>query len=302
MSNAKAQHEMVGVLLDKYPDTVYGLGELAGVTFPEHDEAVPAPNAHQVRKRNPIQTDATIRMVKDGKPAYFTQVEMQRGYSWGKLTSLPAYHGSEVRNSRCGGYLFVLSPKAAVTRSFREHDALAREDLAYRVAFLSGADLAPLGAPARPFGQRALAAAVTDFENDIPVSAVRMVGELQERDEPLLADMLVRAMMEECADPVKVEEALASDLAMERLASLPSVQKLLEKAKAAAALREREAAQAAILKANVRNLREYFAAKGEALTPGAITTIDTCTDPAVVQSWLMRAFHGETAAEIFPEN
>lgn len=312
MSNAKAQHELVGVLVDRYPEVIYGIGEVARTGFPLHDEAVPAPNNHQIRRRHPLQTDATVRLLKDGKTKFFTQVEMQRGYSLGKLTTLRAYHGSEVRNSRCGGHLFVLSPKETVARSFRESDALMREMLAYHADYLSGADLARLGESGRAFAERALAAAVTDFEDGIPVSAVRMVGEMQERDEPLLADMLVKAMMEECADPVQVEEALASELAMERLAGLPSVQKIVEQARAAdrekaraeaARLEEKARAEVARRETEIRAeaLREYFAAKGDAPTADALARISACADPDVIQNWLLRAYRGETAAEIFPD-
>src|SRR5215472_5761389 len=109
MSFVSAQHELVGVLVNKYPRLILRLAEVAQIDLPSHDRAVPAPNDHQVRNRQPIRTDATVHLVRDGaaRPGYFVQVEMQREYSFDKLTTLRAYHGSEVRNSGCGGQVLV---------------------------------------------------------------------------------------------------------------------------------------------------------------------------------------------------
>ena len=50
MANAKAQHELVGVLINKYPRLAVRLAELVGESCPAHDRVAAGPNAHQVRK------------------------------------------------------------------------------------------------------------------------------------------------------------------------------------------------------------------------------------------------------------
>jgi hypothetical protein len=38
---------------------------------------------------------------------------------------------------------------------------------------------------------------------------------------------------------------------------------------------------------------------GDALSPSAETLIQSCSDPAILDEWLDRAFRGETSAQIF---
>lgn len=72
-------------------------------------------------------SDATVHLLRDEEKCHFLQVEMQRDYSWSKLATLRAYHGSEVRNAGCGGHMLVLSPRAAVTDSFLRGRDLRRD-------------------------------------------------------------------------------------------------------------------------------------------------------------------------------
>lgn len=60
--------------------------------------------------------------------------------------------------------MFVLSPRQSVAARFRVEEARSGEELAYRVSYLSGLDIAPLGSEDRPFKERALALAATDFQ------------------------------------------------------------------------------------------------------------------------------------------
>jgi hypothetical protein len=312
MGNAKAQHRLVGVLVNRYPDLVLRLAEIAGVKFPDHDRVVAAPNSHQMRGRGEIETDATVRLLHGDKTGRFAQVEMQRDYSWEKLTTLRAYYGSEVRNSRCGGHMFVLSPKSAVASSFRSNDERYRETLDYQASYLSGRSLETLAGADRSFQERALAAAMTDFEYQIPASAVALLAEMRDHGDDL-AELLFQAMLEECSDHTKLEQAMSfSPLAMERLQSLPTFQAWERKVRAAA---EEEAMEKGIERGYERGIEQgieqgierglgaalvsYFTAKGDVPTRDALAAIGNCADQALLRNWLLRAFSGETAAQIF---
>jgi hypothetical protein len=316
MGNAKAQHRLVGVLVNRYPDLVLRLAELAGVKFPDHDGVVAAPNNHQMRGRGEIETDATVRMLRGDRAGRFAQVEMQRDYSWDKLTTLRAYYGSEVRNSRCGGHMFVLSPRASVASSFQANDERHRETLDYQASYLSGQHLEPLADAGRSFQERALAAAMTDFEHQIPASALAVLSEMFDHGDDL-AELLLQAMLEECADHTKLEEAMAfSPLAMERLRSLPTFQAWESKVRATATAEGRELGfeqgreqgrelgreqglEQGIERGLGAALVSYFTAKDDVPSRDALADIDSCTDQALLRNWLLRAYNGETAAEIF---
>lgn len=45
-------------------------------------------------------------------------------------------------------------------------------------------------------------------------------------------------------------------------------------------------------------LLTYFAVKRDTPTPDAIATMRACTDPAILDSWLQRAYQRETSTEI----
>ena len=168
-------------------------------------------------------SDATVHLLRDEEKCHFFQVEMQQNYSWSKLATLRAYHGSEVRNAECGGHVFVLSPRAAVTDSFLRAEKEAGARLAFSASYLTGRDLAPLAVAGRSFEERALAAAVTDLSKGITDQAVPVLLEMREHDDTV-ADLFLTAILEECPDEGELEEKL-SDLAMQRLQGLPSFQR-----------------------------------------------------------------------------
>ncbi|MGH3244699.1 MAG: hypothetical protein ACRDOI_00575 [Trebonia sp.] len=322
MANAGAQHELVGVLINRYPGLALRLAEVAGVSFPGHDRAMAAPNTHQTRGRGQIATDATIHLLSGDRACHFAQIEMQREFKAAKLTTLRAYHGSEVRKTMAGGHMFVLSPKASVTLRFRAAEDAVGQALAFSVSYLSSEQLSPLAERERPFEERALAAALTDFENGISGTTVSILLEMSDHNDDV-ADLFFRAILEECADQTKLEEAL-SDLAMQRLQALPSFQRWLagvtaqanekaaEKVAEAAEKAAEKVAEAAEKVAEkvaeaqargvVQSLLDYFSAKGDAPTLSAMNTMNACTDPVIAQYWLRRAYAGETAAQIFPDD
>jgi hypothetical protein len=339
MANAKAQHELVGVLINKYPRLAVRLAEVAGEECPAYDRMVAGPNTHQVRKagkRGQVMSDATVHLLRDEEKCHFLQVEMQRDYSWSKLATLRAYHGSEVRNAGCGGHVLVLSPRAAVTDSFLRTEKEAGARLAFSASYLTGRDLAPLAAKERPFEERALAVAVTDFSRGITDQVIPMLLEMREHDDTM-ADLLLTAILEECPDEGNLEEKL-SDLAMQRLQGLSSFQRWAartterieaevrakfeaqaaeeraraareaaeERARAAreaAEERARAAREAAEERARevVQDVQTYFAVKGDVPSLSALKTMNACTDVTTARYWLNRAYAGETSAEIFPE-
>ena len=317
MANAKAQHELVGVLINKYPRLAVRLAELAGEPCPAYDRVTAGPNTHQVRKagkRGQLLSDATVHLLRDEEKCHFFQVEMQRDYSWSKLATLRAYHGSEVRNAECGGHVFVLSPRAAVADSFLRAEKEAGTRLAFSASYLTGRDLAPLAADGRPFEERALAAAVTDFSRGITGQVVPALLEMREHDDTV-ADLFLTAILEECPDEGELEDKL-SDLAMQRLQGLPSFQRWAartsERIEAqlraqfeaeAAAERARAAEEAAADRARevVHGLQTYFTAKGDVPSLGALETMNSCTNVTTARYWLNRAYAGESSADIFPD-
>lgn len=343
MANAKAQHELVGVLINKFPRLAVRLAEVAGESCPAYDRVAAGPNTHQVRKagkRGQVVSDATVHLLRDEEKCHFYQVEMQRDYSWSKLATLRAYHGSEVRNAECGGHVFVLSPRAAVAGSFLRAEKEAGARLAFSASYLTGRDLLPLTRAERPFEERALAAAVTDFSRGITDQVIPMLLEMREHDDTV-ADLFLTAILEECPDEGELEEKM-SDLAMQRLQGLPSFQRWAartteritaeieakvraeaeaqaearvraaieaaaeERARAAeeaARERARAAEEAAVSRARevVHDLQAYFTAKGDVPSLGALETMNACTSLTTARYWLNRAYAGEACAQIFPD-
>jgi hypothetical protein len=300
MANAGAQHQLVGVLVNRYPGLTDWLAEVAAVKLPVHDLKVPAPNSHPVQGGGTIETDATVRLIDGRKVAHFAQVEMQREYLWDKLVTLRAYHASEVRHSKSGGHMFVLSPKESVTRRFRAEEAICREELAFRVSYLSGQDLTASAEEDRSFEQRALALTLTDFDNGIPTDAAAMMAEMQDCDD-LIADLFFLAIIQGGASRTEVEDLMFSSLDRQRFESLPSVRAWREQLSAEGEARG-EARGEAIGRASAlqETLVNYFTTKGDRLSQAAIALIRGNSDALVLQTWIERAFRGETAAQIFP--
>ena len=103
-----------------------------------------------------------------------------------------------------------------------------------------------------------------------------------------MADLFFLAIIESGASQQEVEETVFSPLAKERFESLPSVQ----------AWREQIHAQGRT-EATTHALLGFFAAKGQVPSPDALKAINGCTDASVLEHWLMRAYQGESAAQIF---
>jgi hypothetical protein len=288
MGNPGAQHELVCTLVHKNPSLVQRLAEITGDTFPYHDQVVAAPNSHQVRDGAPLTTDGTVRFLRDGNPAGFAQAEMQRRYSLDKLATLRAYHGSEVRNTKAGGVMFVLSPDSTEARKFRDADHRRQQEFAYHGRYLSREDLAPLAAADRPLAERACAAAAADFTQGVPEIAPSLLTELLEHD-LTVAVLYFRTMTEECPNMTMVEEALQPDL-LAKLRQMPSF-----------GTWEAEAEARGRAEGEANALIQYFSARGDAPSVYAFSLIRGCVNADVLSNWLARAYLGEKSADIFPE-
>jgi hypothetical protein len=206
-----AQHELVCTLINRHPDLIRELAVLTKVKIPRHDQIVTGPNSHQVRGGSPIATDGTIRFMRDGKVVFFAQVEMQREYNLDKLATLRAYHGSEVRNTKSGGYMFVLTPAVAEVLKFRANDKQYREEFRYRSSHLSGEDLRRLAAMNQPYENRALAFALTDFSGGVPSNAASMLAEMADHD-TTIANLCFQTMLEECPDVTTMERTMDPEI------------------------------------------------------------------------------------------
>lgn len=300
MSNAKAQHQMVCALVQEYPDLTLELAELSGFDVSEYGQPVAVPASYPMPDGSTIEGDATVQFQgENGKARFFAQVEMQRKYGLGKLATLRAYYGGEVRRSQCGGHMYVLSPQEAETRKFRENDALYREELAYRASYLSGADLAPFAAPDRSLQARALAAAMTDMAREgVPPGARDLLLELHDHGKDLVADLFVKAMMEECADISELEVGM-TDAAMDRLLTLPSFRDFVARREAeTAAKTEAQTEVKTEIRVLKNSLKTYFAAKDDILSASALAVLRQCSDPDTLENWLERAYRGETSDQI----
>lgn len=310
MANAKAQHQLVSALVDEFPQLAYPVTQIAGITLPEHDQVVPDSNTHQDPAGPPIETDATLRLLRGGKPQQFLHVEMQRRYNFDKLATLHAYHGSEVRKAGCGGHVLVLSPQEAEAAKFRAADAAHHEELAYRGTYMSGADLAPLAGPGRPLPERALAAAMSDLRGKpVPPGARALLVELSELSK-LAADLYMKTILEEC-DGLAGLEAGMSDTARERLLTLPTFREWHEETERHALQRGlnrgleqgiQQGKEEGELEALRTALTSYFASRSDTPSEPAITQIGACANPVTLRSWLTRAYNGETSAHIFGGN
>lgn len=304
MSSPTSQHQAVCALVEEYPDLARELAGVGEVPVPEHGRPVAVPTSYPMPDGSTVQGDAVVQFRgQDGRARFFAQVEMQNEYSPGKLATLRAYHGGEVRRSRCGGHMFVLSPKAAETRRFWENDALFREEFAFRASYLSGADLAPLSAPGRSLPARALAAAMTDMEKDgVPAGARDLLLELQGDGKDRVADLVFKAMIEKCADISDLEVGM-TDAAMDRLLTLPTFRARITRREAeVAAKAEAEGEARGEARARVEGLMDalltYFAAKDDTPSTAGFAALRACDDPAILRSWLQRAYNGATSAQI----
>lgn len=306
------------MLLEEWPELVKELAALDQVPVPDDVQPTAAPTSYPMPDGSTIHGDAVVRFQDgEGKARFFAQVEVQGEYNLGKLATIRAYHGGEVRRSMCGGHMWVLSPRAAETRRFRENDALYREEFAYRASYLSGADLAPLAGPGRSLAARALAAAVTDLERDgVPSGARDLLLELQHDKKDQVADLMFKAMIEKCADISDLEVGM-TDAAMDRLLTLPTFRDFITRreaevaAKAAARAKAEAEAEAAKAKAEAEAeaarakaevlrdaLLTYFASRGDNPSSEALAALEACVSQVTLQSWFNRACRGETSVQI----
>ncbi len=308
MNNLSARHQLVCAIVHGYPDAVLALGEALGVLLPDCDQVVLGPDSHYLKNGRTIYTDATVRLLRNGKPVFFASVEMQREYKRGKYATLHAYHGSGVRNLDVGGHLFVLSDKPGSTARFRAEDATRRPELTFAASFHSGGDLGQLrDKSALSLGARAIPAALADFDAGVPGWAHDMLMELTSED-PTLADLYFQTMMEEAPKMTMLEAGLSPEM-LERLRELESFRdyearitaELTAKAQAEAEARVNDAE--ARVKATVigANLKDFLVLRGDKPSKHALAVISACRDANELDAWLKRAYLGETSAQLFPE-
>lgn len=290
MSNPSARHQMVCAIMQRHPEAVVALAEAVGVSLPEHDDVQPAPNAHQLKGGGAVHTDATIRLLLDGKTVLWATVEMQREFRRDKYLTLHAYHGSGVRGTDAGGHSFVLSERIPTTMRFRAEDAARRPELAFSASFHSGRDLKRLEHKKQSTYARALPAALADFAADLPRTR-EMLDELSTSD-PTLMDLYLRAIVEEI--PMAMLGEVLQDDMLYKLRSLQWFRDYEAEFKAEA----RAEVAASVL---VGVLTDFLIQRGDKPSGHAIRTIAACQDAAILDAWLKRAYRGESAAELFPE-
>lgn len=307
MGNPGAQHELACTLVQRYPKLTLRLGEIAGVKIPDHELAVAGSNSHQLPNRPPLDGDGTIRFLRDGKPGFFAQVEVQKEHTEDKYATLRAYHGSEVSKAQAGGHMFVVSPKHAEAAKFRRSEHQRGEEYAYRGSYLSHEDLEPMAAGKRSFEERCFAIGMTDFSQGVPEAARAMLREAADKD-VTIAHLFFRTIVEEVSDVSMMEGLLQPDI-IEKLSGLKEFRdyqerlqaRLQAEAEAKAEARVEAKAQEAVIRAKTDDLIQFFSARKDTLSDYALSQINGCKDAGRLSYWLHRAYAGETAAQIFPE-
>jgi hypothetical protein len=298
-SNPSAQHQLLCMVIEEFPEVTAVIADRVGVKVPDYDEVSAGPAAYPMPDGSTVHGDTAVQFRKGGKPVFFAQVEMQRKYDLSKLATLRAYHGAEVRRSKCGGVIFTISPEEAEARKFLDNDARYREKFAYQAAYQCGEDLAPLARSGRSVQERITAVAAADLRrHGAPPGTWALMIELRDRGRDRLADQLARTILEECPDISSLEGEMYD--AAERLMTLPTFREFIEKREAETAARTaaRTAAETAV-KTAADSLVEYFMEKGETPSPEALARIRACVDPVILKVWTRRAWRGETSAQIF---
>lgn len=295
-SNPSAQHQLFCMVIEEFPEVTAEFARLAGFEVPEYDEITAGPATYPMPDGSTVHGDTAVQFRKGGTPVFFAQTEMQRRYTFDKLATLRTYHGAEVRRSRCAGVIFTISPEESEARKFQENDALYREELAFRAAYQSGTDLAPLADPGRPLSERVAAVAAADLrKHGVPSGTVSLMLQLRDIGKERVADQLSRSILEECSDISQLEEEV-TDAAMDRLMTLPSFRDYIVKRNAESAAKAEVQSK---LKTLADVLVDYFSAQGDTPSAVALKAIRACDDPAILNSWLHRAYNGETSAQIF---
>jgi hypothetical protein len=283
------QHQLVVALVNRYPELFRELAQLLDDELPAHDRVQAAPNTQQAKRgESPMASDTTVHCVRDNLPVHFAHVEMQNTFTWSKFTDLRAYHGSEVRNTGCGGRVIVLSPDPAVTRRYREAEAQRGWELVFAGDYLSSEHVAPFAEPGKPFRQRALAAAIANLKQGPPPGTAALVTEMYQTAE-LLGDLFMDAMVDLCP-PGHLEAALTTEL-MEKLESIPKWKARVEQHHAEG-----------LTEGLAQSLLLCFESRNDSPSEDARARIRECDDPAQLQAWQVRAYRGETSAQIFGED
>jgi hypothetical protein len=291
-----ARHQLVTRLVSSYPRLAARLSWTGGEGLPEHDRLQAGPTTHERPGDSPLENDVTVRAMRGGEPASFVHVEMQGRFTEGKFLSLRAYHGSEVLKTGTGGTMVVLSPDAETTAKFRAAEAARGRELAYRGVYLSGEDIAgDMAAPDRPFEERALAAAMTDYTAGIPPGTFGLLEEMLDRD-PIMGDLLVEVIAKDCPLHDKRLEEEMSPEAYERLKQVTAFRPYFEKERTEGMLIGKTEGQ---VDGEAVALLRYFAARGDELSLHAQMEIASCADPETLIGWLDRAYRGATSADIF---
>jgi len=243
-----------------------------------------------------MASDATVHCVRDNVSVHFAHVEMQNTFTWSKFTDLRAYHGSEVRSTGCGGRVIVLSPDPGVTRRYREAEARRGRELAFAGDYLSSEHVASFAEPGRPFRQRALAAAIANLKEGPPPGTAALVTEMYQTAE-LLGDLFMDAMVDLCP-PGHLEAALTTEL-MEKLEAIPKWKARVEQHHAEG---RSEGLTEGLTEGLAQSLLLCFESRGDNPSGHARTMIRECDTPAQLQAWQVRAYRGETSAQIFGED
>lgn len=109
---------------------------------------------------------------------------------------------------------------------------------------------------------------------------------------PDLAERLAEVAGVDLPGRRKWRKRMFSPLAKKNFESLPSVQAWREQIHA-------EGSDHGRTEATAHALLSFFTANGPAPSPDALKSINECTDAIVLEHWLMRAYQGESAAQIF---
>jgi hypothetical protein len=309
MGNPSATHQLVCGIVQRYPKAAIALAEAAGVPLPDYDDVQAAPDARQLRDGTVIHTDATIRLLRDGKAVYFATVEMQQEYRREKYLALHPYHAGAALAADAGGHVFVLSIEPSQTEGFRREDARRRAELAFSASFHHGGHDGGLDRleQDKSAALRALPVVLRDLTRDIPRTQ-QILGELTDSD-PMLAELYTRAIVERVPNQM-LGELLQPDM----LAKLRTLEWFRDyeaeaeakgeaKSKARVAAAEVKAAMAELhaIQVAAAALRDCLIIRGDKPTEYAISKINACTDEGMLSAWLRRAYQGETSAQLFPE-
>jgi hypothetical protein len=258
------------------------------------------PTTHERAKGTQLGNDVTLRNTRDGRAESFVHVEVQGKYTSAKFLALRAYHGSEVLKNGTGGTMVVLSHNAETAAQFRAAEAAGGQELAYRGVYLSGADLADMAGPDRPFEERALVAALASYTKGIPPEVHPLLQEMDDRD-PVMAELFWEVMLDECpTDDKRLEEEMFSPETYQRMHQMPVFQRYFDKleAKGKTEGKAEGKAEGKVAEA-IEALFQFFKARGDEISLNADVEIETCTDVETLHGWRDRAYRGETAEQIF---